>query len=96
MTIVDEHTADLRRRLAKQNPPTYVGGSPLAKNQQNPPTYVGGSPKNTRRTNAGAHAPARNAGGSKCTGKKSNKILLHHVPPLLLFLLSCYNRVVEL
>ncbi|MGL4594879.1 MAG: hypothetical protein ACRCUY_09145 [Thermoguttaceae bacterium] len=34
MTIFDEHTADLRRRLA----------------QQNPPTYVGGSPKNTRRT----------------------------------------------
>ncbi|MGL4593512.1 MAG: hypothetical protein ACRCUY_02145 [Thermoguttaceae bacterium] len=59
MTIFDEHTADLRRRLAQQNPPTYVGGSPLAKNQQNPPTYVGGSPKNTRRTNAGAHAPAR-------------------------------------
>ncbi|MGL4593429.1 MAG: hypothetical protein ACRCUY_01730 [Thermoguttaceae bacterium] len=28
--------------------------------QQNPPTYVGGS-QNNRRTNAGAHAPARKA-----------------------------------
>ncbi|MGL4594121.1 MAG: hypothetical protein ACRCUY_05275 [Thermoguttaceae bacterium] len=32
--------------------------------KQNPPTYVGGSPKYTRQTNAGAHTPARNVGGS--------------------------------